>query len=291
MATKHTRPSRPGFWEEWSLTTKLLGIMMLLMLLVLSGTSAWVLENLRDSLIEHTDERLISASETLAKQAYQDVFDRTSTEVAPWHVVPANRKWYARLAVQRLILDAARRQQIGVPHGGIFQRREAIPQSSPLQRRQFPEKRIGRRQGAIFHVFVDARCQVGLCHHGVDLVGHLADGAGKVVGLLTGIEGVVRPRGHALEQIAQNRLENISIDESPSRALRQHGWVHRIDAQRSEFFLCVLRCQKSEQLRQQLLLAQAIGIVEKTGGHATSLCSRDPGWITSPCGRLLGASS
>lgn len=71
---KQSRPSRPSFWEEWSLTTKLLGIMMLLMLLVLSGTSAWVLENLRDSLIERTDERLISASETLAKQAYQDVF-------------------------------------------------------------------------------------------------------------------------------------------------------------------------------------------------------------------------
>lgn len=38
--------------------------------------------------------------------AYQTVFDRTSTRVAPWHVVPANRKWYARLAVQRLLLDA-----------------------------------------------------------------------------------------------------------------------------------------------------------------------------------------
>ncbi|MCI4012503.1 HAMP domain-containing sensor histidine kinase [Brevibacterium sp. ZH18] len=71
---KQPRPTRPGFWEEWSLTTKLLAIMMLLMLLVLSGTSAWVLENLRDSLVERTDERLISASETLAKQAYQDVF-------------------------------------------------------------------------------------------------------------------------------------------------------------------------------------------------------------------------
>ncbi|MDN6378516.1 MAG: HAMP domain-containing histidine kinase, partial [Brevibacterium aurantiacum] len=71
---KEYRPTRPGFWEEWSLTTKLLAIMMLLMLLVLSGTSAWVLENLRDSLVERTDERLINASETLAKQAYQDVF-------------------------------------------------------------------------------------------------------------------------------------------------------------------------------------------------------------------------
>ena len=38
--------------------------------------------------------------------AYQTVFDRTSTDAAPWFVVPANRKWYARLAVQALLLDA-----------------------------------------------------------------------------------------------------------------------------------------------------------------------------------------
>ncbi|MWC00236.1 PPK2 family polyphosphate kinase [Agromyces seonyuensis] len=38
--------------------------------------------------------------------AYQTVFERTSTEVAPWHVVPADRKWYARLAVQDLLLGA-----------------------------------------------------------------------------------------------------------------------------------------------------------------------------------------
>lgn len=38
--------------------------------------------------------------------AYQTVFDRTSTEWAPWYVVPANRKWYARLAVQHLLLEA-----------------------------------------------------------------------------------------------------------------------------------------------------------------------------------------
>jgi PPK2 family polyphosphate:nucleotide phosphotransferase len=39
-------------------------------------------------------------------EAYQTVFDRTSTEAAPWFVVPADRKWYARLAVQALLLDA-----------------------------------------------------------------------------------------------------------------------------------------------------------------------------------------
>ncbi|MFS0735261.1 polyphosphate kinase 2 family protein [Microbacterium sp. 1P10UB] len=39
-------------------------------------------------------------------EAYEIAFERTSTEAAPWHVVPANRKWYARLAVQALLLDA-----------------------------------------------------------------------------------------------------------------------------------------------------------------------------------------
>jgi len=38
--------------------------------------------------------------------AYQTVFERTSTPDAPWYVVPANRKWYARLAVQELLLAA-----------------------------------------------------------------------------------------------------------------------------------------------------------------------------------------
>lgn len=41
--------------------------------------------------------------------AYQVVLDRTSTPHAPWHVVPADRKWYARLAVQALLLDVLER--------------------------------------------------------------------------------------------------------------------------------------------------------------------------------------
>ena len=38
--------------------------------------------------------------------AYNMAFAKTSTDVAPWHVVPANKKWYARIAVQQLLLDA-----------------------------------------------------------------------------------------------------------------------------------------------------------------------------------------
>jgi PPK2 family polyphosphate:nucleotide phosphotransferase len=40
--------------------------------------------------------------------AYQIAIERTSTADAPWYVVPADRKWYARLAVHRLLLGALR---------------------------------------------------------------------------------------------------------------------------------------------------------------------------------------
>jgi PPK2 family polyphosphate:nucleotide phosphotransferase len=39
-------------------------------------------------------------------EAYQLAITRTSTDAAPWYVIPADHKWYARLAVQQLLLDA-----------------------------------------------------------------------------------------------------------------------------------------------------------------------------------------
>ncbi|MCF8569044.1 polyphosphate kinase 2 family protein [Gordonia sp. HY002] len=38
-------------------------------------------------------------------EAYQEVFDRTDTDAAPWHLIPADRKWFARLAVARLLVE------------------------------------------------------------------------------------------------------------------------------------------------------------------------------------------
>ncbi|MES2093138.1 MAG: polyphosphate kinase 2 family protein [Actinomycetota bacterium] len=42
------------------------------------------------------------------QEAYQAAFEKTSTADAPWFVIPANHKWYARVAVQHLLLDALR---------------------------------------------------------------------------------------------------------------------------------------------------------------------------------------
>jgi PPK2 family polyphosphate:nucleotide phosphotransferase len=38
--------------------------------------------------------------------AYEDAIRHTSTEVAPWFVVPADRKWFTRLVVSAAIIDA-----------------------------------------------------------------------------------------------------------------------------------------------------------------------------------------
>lgn len=48
-------------------------------------------------------------------KAYNTAFQKTSTELAPWHVVPANKKWYARIAVQQLLLDALERMSLEWP--------------------------------------------------------------------------------------------------------------------------------------------------------------------------------
>jgi PPK2 family polyphosphate:nucleotide phosphotransferase len=40
------------------------------------------------------------------QEAYQAVLDRTSTDYAPWYVVPCDRKWYCRLAVTELLIEA-----------------------------------------------------------------------------------------------------------------------------------------------------------------------------------------
>ena len=38
--------------------------------------------------------------------AYEDMIRHTSTEWAPWHVIPADRKWFTRLVVSAAIIDA-----------------------------------------------------------------------------------------------------------------------------------------------------------------------------------------
>jgi PPK2 family polyphosphate:nucleotide phosphotransferase len=58
------------------------------------------------------DERMLAP---MYREAYQVVFDRTTTPHAPWYVIPADRKWYARLAVQHLLIDALESMKLDWP--------------------------------------------------------------------------------------------------------------------------------------------------------------------------------
>jgi PPK2 family polyphosphate:nucleotide phosphotransferase len=58
------------------------------------------------------DERL---KWPLYEQAYQAVLDRTSTDYAPWHIVPCNKKWYSRLAITELMIEALKRLNMAWP--------------------------------------------------------------------------------------------------------------------------------------------------------------------------------
>jgi PPK2 family polyphosphate:nucleotide phosphotransferase len=40
------------------------------------------------------------------QKAFEDVLSRTSTEWAPWYVIPADRKWFMRIAASAVILQA-----------------------------------------------------------------------------------------------------------------------------------------------------------------------------------------
>ncbi|MCK0175711.1 polyphosphate kinase 2 family protein [Mycolicibacterium sp. F2034L] len=58
------------------------------------------------------DERLVWPK---YQEAYQVMLDRTSTDHAPWHIVPCNKKWYSRLAVIELLIEALKGLELSWP--------------------------------------------------------------------------------------------------------------------------------------------------------------------------------
>ena len=49
------------------------------------------------------------------REAYQAVLDKTSTDYAPWHVVPCDKKWYSRLAVTELLIESLTSMNLSWP--------------------------------------------------------------------------------------------------------------------------------------------------------------------------------
>jgi len=51
-------------------------------------------------------------------RAYEDVLEKTSTEYAPWYVIPANRKWYRDLAIAEILVETLEGLKMEFPKSG-----------------------------------------------------------------------------------------------------------------------------------------------------------------------------
>jgi len=46
---------------------------------------------------------------------YETIFEKTSTDYAPWYIIPADRKWYRNIVVSQIIIDALKSLNMSYP--------------------------------------------------------------------------------------------------------------------------------------------------------------------------------
>ena len=57
-------------------------------------------------------------------QAYENMIRHTATDYAPWHVVPADHKWFTRLVVSEVVVHALESLQLNYPKVSPAKRKE-----------------------------------------------------------------------------------------------------------------------------------------------------------------------
>jgi PPK2 family polyphosphate:nucleotide phosphotransferase len=77
------------------------------------------------------------------RSAYENMLSHTSTRWAPWHVVPADRKWYSRLCVAALLADKLRSLDLRYPDVGEDQQQQLVAARKVLEDEQEPKRRAG----------------------------------------------------------------------------------------------------------------------------------------------------
>ena len=69
------------------------------------------------------------------REAYEIALERTNTDVAPWHVVPSDKKWFRNLAVGQLLLDTLRGLDLQWPVADfdVAAETERLAEETPVQ--------------------------------------------------------------------------------------------------------------------------------------------------------------
>jgi PPK2 family polyphosphate:nucleotide phosphotransferase len=68
--------------------------------------------------------------------AYEDAFNHTSTEAAPWYIIPADRKWFSRLAVANIICDRIEKLDLTYPQVSDEQRQQLLAAKQILEQEE-----------------------------------------------------------------------------------------------------------------------------------------------------------
>lgn len=66
--------------------------------------------------------------------AYEDIFNHTSTEWAPWYIVPADHKWFTRLAVAAVLYNTMEKLNLAYPTVSEEQKQALLVAKEALER-------------------------------------------------------------------------------------------------------------------------------------------------------------
>ena len=67
-------------------------------------------------------------------EAYEEMIQNTSTRHAPWYVVPADHKWFARLVVAEATISALENLNLAFPKMDAAKRKELKNARAALER-------------------------------------------------------------------------------------------------------------------------------------------------------------
>ena len=57
-------------------------------------------------------------------KAYEEAINKTSTESAPWYVIPADQKWFSRVAAIQIIIDKLEEMKMQYPEVSEKEKRD-----------------------------------------------------------------------------------------------------------------------------------------------------------------------
>ena len=68
------------------------------------------------------------------QEAYEIALERTHTDAAPWHVVPADKKWFRNLGIAQLLLDTLRGLELEWPDADfdVEAEKERLAEEAPV---------------------------------------------------------------------------------------------------------------------------------------------------------------